>query len=357
MNSTLWPKDPQTQGKHLILKHYLDGWFPILGSSNARLLFIDGFAGPGEYDNGDPGSPLIAMDCVKRHKAAGRLKRVDVTCLFIESDDARASHLRGLVSAHSSASETTCLVLSGSFDDHMTEVLDYLDKQKAMLAPAFVMIDPFGVKGSPMKLIGRILGNAKSECMISFMYEPIRRFRADASFEQHLDDLFGTREWRTALDMVEAEAKPFLHDLFSSQLKRHGARYVVTFELWRGHRHIYTVYFTSGNLRGCDLMKAAIWKVEPSGSYTFRGTAGQLRMSFETDTGPLANELQCRFGGQPAPIEAIERFVMSDKTMYHRGHLRQKTLQKLEREGRITVVRPCGGRGFPCNQGVVVHFH
>lgn len=357
MNNILWTKYPQTQGKHLIMKHYLDGWFPILGSSNTRLLFIDGFAGPGEYENGEPGSPLIALDSVRRHKAAGRLKRVEVTCLFIESDDASASHLKKLVSKQSPVPETTCQVLSGSFDDHMTKVLDYIEEQQAMLAPAFVMIDPFGVKGSPMKLIGRILGNAKSECMISFMYEPIRRFREHPHFERHLDELFGTKEWRTALDMEETDAKLFLHNLFSNQLKLHGAQYVVPFELWNESRHVYTIYFTSGSLRGCDLMKASIWKVEPSGSYAFRGHAGQLRILFQTDIEPLVSELKSRFGSTSAPIEKLDEFMMSDRTIYHKGHLRRMTLQKLEREGRISVVRPCGGRGFPCNKGVVVRFH
>ena len=45
ISSTLWERDEQTGGKHLILKHYLDGWFPILGRWNGRLLFIDGFRG------------------------------------------------------------------------------------------------------------------------------------------------------------------------------------------------------------------------------------------------------------------------------------------------------------------------
>ena len=203
MNTLLWTKDQQTQGKHLILRNYLNGWFPILGSSNGRLLFIDGFAGPGEYDNGEPGSPLIALDCVRRQKAAGRLKNVEVICLFIESDNVSAGHLEKTLAAQSPIPETRCHVLPGSFDDHMTQVLDYIDQQRAKLAPAFVVIDPFGVKGSPMQLIGRILGNAKSECMISFMYEPIRRFREHPYFRRHLDELFGTGEWRDALDMGE----------------------------------------------------------------------------------------------------------------------------------------------------------
>ena len=62
--TTVWPHDEQTRGKHLVLRSYLDGWFPVLGSWNKRLLFIDGFAGPGEYDQGEPGSPVIGLDCI-----------------------------------------------------------------------------------------------------------------------------------------------------------------------------------------------------------------------------------------------------------------------------------------------------
>lgn len=64
MSENLWKRDDQTQGKHLVLQHYLTGWFPILGRSNDRLLFVDGFAGPGEYADGEQGSPLIALECV-----------------------------------------------------------------------------------------------------------------------------------------------------------------------------------------------------------------------------------------------------------------------------------------------------
>ena len=132
---------------------------------------------------------------------------------------------------------------------------------------------------------------------------------------------------------------------------------VVPFELWKANRHIYTIYFTSASLKGCDLMKASIWMVEPSGSYAFRGHAGQHRILFETDTEPLVSQLRSRFRSEPTPIEKIEEFVMSDSTIFHKGHLRRFTLQKLEREGRVTVIRPGGGRGFPTNRGVVVQFH
>lgn len=46
---TLWPLEPHTLGKHLVLKSYLDAWLPIMGKWNGRILFIDGFA------SGEPG--------------------------------------------------------------------------------------------------------------------------------------------------------------------------------------------------------------------------------------------------------------------------------------------------------------
>ena len=157
MAPTLWPLEPQTLGKHLVLRNYLDGWLPILGRWNGRLLFIDGFAGPGEYEGGQKGSPLVAMECVRQHKEMGRLRGTEVVFLCMESDVSRADHLRRLLESQAPTPNTTFHVLDGDFDGHMTRLLNLIDEQNATLAPSFVMVDPFGVKGSRMQLIGRVL--------------------------------------------------------------------------------------------------------------------------------------------------------------------------------------------------------
>ena len=123
-SETLWEMQEQTVAKHLVLKSYLNGWFPILGSWNGRLLFIDGFAGPGEYERGEPGSPLIALECVRRHKEQGRriLRDVDVVFLFIEEKTARAKHLESLLGQKQLPSRTSYDVRRGTFEDHMAAV-------------------------------------------------------------------------------------------------------------------------------------------------------------------------------------------------------------------------------------------
>lgn len=357
MAQLLWRRDEQTACKHVVLSNYLNGWFPILGRWYRRLLYVDGFAGPGEYIQGERGSPLVAIDCVRRHKKAGRLKGIEVVCLFIESDVASANHLRGLLAREPAIPDTEFEVWHGTFDESMTGVLDYIDEQRNVLAPAFVMIDPFGPKGSPMELIGRVLENKRSECLISFMYEPIRRFHTVPEFERPLDELFGSTKWRRCLATDdEVELKQCLHRLFTTQLKKHGARYVTPLELWKGNRHIYTLYFATGNLKGCDLMKKSIWKVDPIGGFSFRGYAVGQTTLFGTDTEPLVDQLKECFGRSWVSVERLDEFIMSDETVYHSGLLRKHTLQRLERENRIDVERPKGGKGFQVNRGVRVRF-
>ncbi len=47
--TTIWTPDAHTLAKHVILRRYLGGWFPILGQGghNPRLVYLDGFSGPG----------------------------------------------------------------------------------------------------------------------------------------------------------------------------------------------------------------------------------------------------------------------------------------------------------------------
>jgi len=68
ISTTVWDLEPHTEAKHEILKRYLQAWFPIMSKWNGRILYIDGFAGPGEYSNGDPGSPLIAINTAIEHE-------------------------------------------------------------------------------------------------------------------------------------------------------------------------------------------------------------------------------------------------------------------------------------------------
>ena len=69
----------------------MHAWLPILGFTQRKIVFVDGFAGPGEYAKGEPGSPVVALRAFLDH-AAKREISSEVKFLFIESVQARAEN-------------------------------------------------------------------------------------------------------------------------------------------------------------------------------------------------------------------------------------------------------------------------
>ena len=68
-SETIWNIEPHTLAKHKILERYLQAWYPILNTYNRRIIYLDGFCGPGCYSGGEPGSPIIAIDTALTHRS------------------------------------------------------------------------------------------------------------------------------------------------------------------------------------------------------------------------------------------------------------------------------------------------
>jgi three-Cys-motif partner protein len=268
-------------------------------------------------------------------------------CFFIEADKANAAHLEATLAALKADGKipTKCKwrVMHGDFDEGLTKVLDYVDEQKKRLAPAFVMVDPFGVSHTPMSVIKRLFTNDKVEVYVSFMYEWVNRFKKSSAFEPHLDELFGTDEWRDGLAIEDPQArKTFFFDLYEDQLRKAGANYVVRFELFSGNRLKYAIFFATGHLLGADKMKQAIWKIAPTGDYAFRGgRSEQLALDLAApDFGPLRSAIKKFLGSREVDswvtVEEVAEFVVAN-TDYHSSQFKTNALKLLEAKGKIEV--------------------
>lgn len=227
----------------------------------------------------------------------------------------------------------------GSFDASMTDVLDDLDEQGRRMAPALVIIDPFGVKGMPMAVIRRIMANRQCEVYVSFMWEAMNRFVSESEFETPMDELFGSEKWREARPLAGSERKDFLHGLYRRQLKDAGARQVVYFHLFAGNRLKYSIFFGTRHTKGSDRMKKAIWKVAPWGDFTFRGGRQDQMVLLGLDTPdlrPLQRQLQDHYGGQGwVTVHDVLEFVRSDETIYHDTQVKTPVLKPMEQHGLL----------------------
>jgi three-Cys-motif partner protein len=178
---------------------------------NGRIIFLDGFAGPGRYAGGEEGSPLIALRALLEHPHMTPLPSgAEIRFHFVEEQRDRVASLEDEIAkfkvAHPLPQGVHVHVAHDRFDAYVGNILDSLEKAGKQIAPTFAFIDPFGFSGVPMELMRRLGANPKCEVLISFMYESITRWAAhpDPKIQAHLDDLFGTDEWRA----IAADADP-----------------------------------------------------------------------------------------------------------------------------------------------------
>lgn len=336
---TLWPMDDHTLGKHAVLEAYLKAWLPIMGMTQDRILFIDGFAGPGEYTGGEVGSPVIAMRALADHTAKGKFK-AEVNFFFVERDRARHDHLAGLVNGWKPRlpASTQIHLHCGEFEETVGGILEAITTGKVLI-PSFVMVDPFGVGQTPMTLIHRLLKNPKVEIFVSVMYDFVNRFRGQPEFEGPLDALYGTPHWRDAIPISDGDRRRhLLYDLYKSQLRAGGAKHVVHFDLYRKGRPVYAIFHATKHHLGCDKMKEAIWKMAPWGDYAFRPDANDAGMDFfGLDMSPFKKLLRQRFGGREASVEELAEFVCGEQCPFYSGQLKG-VLREMEQTGDLAAV-------------------
>jgi three-Cys-motif partner protein len=73
MPDMLWKLEPATKAKHRLYERYLGAWWAkLLQSSFPRVTYVDAFAGPGRYLDGEPGSPIMVLDQLLHHEARDR---------------------------------------------------------------------------------------------------------------------------------------------------------------------------------------------------------------------------------------------------------------------------------------------
>ena len=354
----MWSLDEHTIGKHLVLKSYMDAWLPIVLKTYKKALFADVFAGPGEYFGGEFGSPIIALNALAEH-AHHDVMTGHLDYIFVEEDVERFKHLDNLIDSRKGSLPAFCNISTFNKTYHTTfpKLIELLEADNSV--PAFVMIDPFGVSGVFMDQVEELMTYHSTEVYISFMYREINRFASQPEFTEHLDRLFGCRDWRLALDIEDSTARRIsFHETYERQSRKVGAKYVLPFELYARNRHVYTLFFATQNSQGCDKMKQAMWKVAPFGDFRFTGGMDRQFMLGPdiVDYAPLKADLLSAIGTDNfVQIETVERFIRSDRTLYHTGHYK-KVLTDLEREGRIQVKEGTRKRRGSFPSGTVLKF-
>jgi len=330
----LWDIELHTQAKHKILKNYLGAWFGILSKEYQRIVYLDGFCGPGRYTGGEDGSPIIALDQAIFH--ANKNSGTEFVLLFFDEDERRIDHLKSEIQTKQIPSNVCVSPYHEEFA-HQADRL-YFQQNGLKFAPTFAFIDPFGFSGIPLDIIVRFLHNKSTEVFINIMADSINRFinHPNASVPQHIIDTFGTSQ---VVDIIKKAGDRFaaLRDLYQSQLSKH-AKFVRYFEMCdENNRTIYYLFFASNNALGHKKMKESFWKVDTFSGYKFsdKTNPDQLVLFLGDPSEIVASILSAKFKGLTVLTNEIFLFINND-TSYIESHAKG-ALKRLEEKGVIQV--------------------
>lgn len=348
---TVYEADPHTRAKHQILQEYLKRWLPILAQQsqkmrrNQRLLYVDGFAGAGEYTDNIPGSPIVAIQTALKSASTFTVP-VQIKLVEIRAD--RVANLRKLVGQmRPELARSGRIVVDDPIQDDCATVIDRLitehEQRGQRLGPALFFLDQYGYSSFSINLIGRILKHDVCEVFSYLNWNMLSPFMADETKHTGISKAFGGDEWKDVL-LLNGKAKEdrFLETYIKALRERAGAAYSYPFVMRdAADRVIYWLFFCSNNIRGLEEMKKAMWTVDRSGGFEFSDKhAMALGKLFQYGDGELANDLIAAHDGTELTVRAVREYVLVQTPAYKF----KEALAILERTGRLEVVGAPAGR-------------
>ncbi len=340
-----------TKVKLELLEKYLKAWIPILGKYHPRVIYVDGFAGRGQYilDAGvesktNEGSPIRAMRVAQSMK--GRVG--EFVALFVEKDRDNYLNLRKTVSnEQSSFPDVKPEVIHGEFASVIGKILDDLDSKGQRIAPAFFFIDPFGFGGVPFEMIKRIMSKSRTEVFFTFMSRDINRFVNSPQHSSTLDKLFGCPDWKKIGSFEEERKQEGLVNLYRQQLMRAGIRYVWPFKVSHTDRRqvFYHLLHASNHFKALMIMKTIMYGQGAAGTFSYFGPnepvlgKDQVRL-LSADLSELKAMLMSKFAG--LSVSFIDTMERTWDTRYVEKEYRA-ALKELKAAGIITV-KPVSSR-------------
>lgn len=341
---TIWPALPHTIAKIDILKNYLLAWFPIFGRKQRGqdLLYVDGFAGPGEYTNYSAGSPIAALVAATAtlSQTASAWIAGDIHCAFIEPDRKRFSNLKERVEPFQNIRKLRIHLYNCSFVVGLNQLRVELPDAFLGSQPLFIFIDPFGATGVPFSEVAAILSSTRSEVLINFDADGVARiFQAgeQSNREALLDVIFPEGSWRSL-----SSEQPFSQlcrqvlSLYITGLRKlPNVKYVFAFEMQAKTGAVnYFLVFASQHPRGLEKMKEAMKKIDQAGDYKFSDARVGQGIMFRFDNpGDFAPLLYEEFNGRRILYSKLHDFALTETPF-----LNPKAMLKiLEEQGKINV--------------------
>ena len=346
-----WRMREHTEVKHEILEKYLSPWVKILSSTNSAIVYCDGFAGRGEYKEGEPTSPLIAMDAADRNLSSPKVNLETFYCFFIEKNENNYRSLKEAVHTKQKncRDEIDAYVSNTEFAEYVEDKIDKLKRGDGP-PPSFYFIDPFGYKGIPFDVISEILNLRDSgiEIFLTFMVRDIRRFMKENDQRRDtITDVFGTDEWISIAEENPENKEEELLKLYEEQLKSDaGVEYVWPFEVNMPERSetVYYLIHATNHFKGFKIMKDTMYRAGAEDKFAYLGPEHylydeeqkKLFSDSNSKVSDLADYLYTEFEKEEKSMNEIIRSTYTDTKLIDKHY--REAIRELENRNKVEVI-------------------
>lgn len=276
------------------------------------------------------------------------LQRCQVRFIFLEQNPTHAQNLQAEVDKLGALpSSITRQIVNEDFEVVLREALDNLEQVGRPMAPSFFFFDPYGFH-LPMDLIQRILGHPRSEILITFMVRYIDMAIRNPSQEANMDSLFGDGNWRALRNIRDTDERH--GEMIRLYTERLGCSHSSVLEMRGEHReHKYSLIHATNHRRGRELMKSAMWKMTPEGSFAIYQSHDPRQLTLITlapDLNPLESDLLGAFAGQEVRYQQVTDWLVDQR--WDVPHLHE-VIRKLRAAGQIEASGYTGRFAFEKN--------
>lgn len=210
--------------KHELLRCYVPpfGGMTSSQSEGKRVVYLDGYAGAGRYESGEPGSAEIAL-----RVAADQNPRLKWTCFFSEQQGKSFERLEKVVEDYRS-SGVDARAHRGDVDGILDDVV-----REATGLPLFLFLDPCGLC-LPFERLVDVLAHRRSgqwpptEMLMNFSMMAVRRLgghvRSPLGNERTLerfDAVVGGRWWREYFAVDDPAVDDPAEEVAAQYARRH----------------------------------------------------------------------------------------------------------------------------------------
>ncbi|WP_302681847.1 three-Cys-motif partner protein TcmP [uncultured Ruminococcus sp.] len=363
-------KKPWSEVKDQLLGCYFKPYVSKILHTYKPLVYVDCFAGKGKFDDGNPGSPLIALNIVNECLDTTTMVDAQISMTFIDLN--YADELKENLKDY-----PWVTVISGKYEDNIKEILK--DKRGSNV---FLYIDPYGIKALQCSMFDSFANsNFNSIEMLINMnsfgfirevcnaletslslddptifedlveYDTTKMTASDKSI-QDLNEIAGGDYWRDIIEDYKAglidgyQAEEYFAEQYCQRLMN-SFTYVLNMPLRirRGQRPKYRMIHATNHPEGCLLMVDNIcnrweaWQNVQSG--------GQMSLFQEDPNNHIINESdieskaidhfsQCE--SWTSLNEAMSIFFMKYGPICKTRVIRD-LLKKFEKDGRLLVSR------------------